>query len=178
MSPRRLAGVFAVLILLATAAFVIGVSIERSSGHSESTSEHTASAEGAESHEEGEVHEEGEGGHADRTGDNESHADESETIAGIDVESTPIVAVGVVLSLALAGAALRWPRREVFTVAAAFCLAFAVLDGRELAHQLDEDAGDIATFAALALLFHLAAAGAATLAAARGRADQATAVAA
>lgn len=157
MTARRLAAAFAVLVLLATAAFVIGVGTERSSGHSETTSEHTESDEAAETHEGGEC---GEAGERD-----ESHAEESETIVGIDAESTPIVAVGVLLSMALAGAALRWPRRDVFAVAALFCVSFAALDGRELAHQVEERADDVATFAALALLSHLAAAGAATLAA-------------
>ena len=163
--------VLPVLMLLATVAFVIGVSIERRSGHTESTSEHTAS------HESGEAAEHTEGAHGEAGEGHvvEPRAEKSETIAGIDVESTPIVAVAVVVSLGLAGAALRWPRREMFAVAATFCVAFAILDGREFAHQLDEQAGGVATFAALALLFHLAAAGVAILGLARGRTEPAPA---
>ena len=71
------------------------------------------------------------------------------------------------LSLALAGAAIRWPRREVLAAAAVFCLAFAALDGREVLHQLDENSNTVATLAALALLLHLAAAGTAGVAAVR-----------
>lgn len=159
MTARRLAAAFAVLMQLATAAFVIGVSIERSSGHGESSPEHTESDEGIQ------PHDDAESGHADETESEGagSDAEDSETIAGIRVESTPIIVVGVVLSLALAGAALGWPRREVFAAAAMFCAAFALLDGRELVHQLDEQAGTVATVAALALVLHLGATGIAVL---------------
>lgn len=95
------------------------------------------------------------------------HSEESETIGGIDLESTPLIVLGVVLSLALAGAALSWPRHEVFAVGVVFSLGFAVLDGRELARQLDEDVSGVATLAALALALHLAAAAVAAFAVAR-----------
>ena len=156
MTVRRLAAAFAVLTLLATAAFVIGVGLERSSTHPETATEHVETGEGSEAHEEGD-----EGRPADESGG------ETETIAGVDVESTPVVVLGVMGSLVLAGAVLRWPRREVFAVAALLCVAFAVLDGRELAHQLDENSDDVATLAALTLVLHLGAAAVATAGLAR-----------
>jgi Flp pilus assembly protein TadB len=162
-TPRRIAALFALLMLLSTAAFVIGVSVEKSQGHSEPSVGETHTDEGSQAHEEG-GSEEGEGA--------APQSKESVTIGGIDVESTPLIVVGAVLSLALAGAALRWPRREVFAVAVVFCLGFALLDGRELAHQLDEDASGVAVLAGLTLALHLAVAAAAALALARNLGDR------
>lgn len=157
-TPRRLAALFAMLISLSTAAFVVGASVEQNQGHSEPGVTETHTDEGSESHGEG-GSEAGEGA--------KPHSEGSETIAGIDVESTPLIVLGAVLSLVLAGAAVRWPRREVFAIAVAFCVGFAALDGRELAHQLDEDANAVALFAALTLALHLLAAAVAALAVAR-----------
>lgn len=148
-TPRRLAALFAIVMLLSTAVFVVSASVEKNQGHSERGVGETHTDEGSQAHEEG-GSEEGEGA--------ASPSEESETIGGIDVESTALVVLGAVLSLALAGAALRWPRREVFAVAGVFCLGFAVLDGRELSHQLDEDARGVATLAGLTLALHLPAA--------------------
>ncbi|WP_041545948.1 hypothetical protein [Nocardioides sp. XL1] len=163
-TPRQLAALFAVLMVLSTAAFVIGVTVEQNQGQTETAVEETHSDERSEAHEEGENHE-GE--------PVESHSEESETIGGIDLESTPLIVLGAALSLALAGLVLRWPRREVFGAAALFCLGFALLDGREVAHQLDEQAATVAVLAALALALHLGAAAVAGLALARSRDDRA-----
>jgi len=167
-TPRRLAALFATLMLLSTAAFVIGVTIEKNQGHSESGVEQAHSGEASEAHEQTE---------GETTG-TETQSETSETVAGVDVESTPIVLLGVVVSLALIGAVLRWPRREVYAIAAVLCLGLAILDGSELSHQLDENSGTVATFAALALLLHLGAAAVAALAAARSQPDRATPAAA
>jgi len=67
---------------------------------------------------------------------------------------------------------LRWPRREVFAVAAAFLLGFAALDVRELGHQLDESASGVAALAGLTLALHLAAAAVAVLAITRTSGDR------
>ena len=77
--------------------------------------------------------------------------------------------LGAAFSLALAGTVLRWSRREAFAVAAVFCLGFAALDGRELAHQLGENGDTIAALAGLTLVLHLAAAAAAVAALALAR---------
>jgi hypothetical protein len=168
-ASRRLAALVAMLLLLSAAAFVIGATIEKNQGHSDS------SAEQAHLDESSEVPEHAEG---EETESGESHSDESETIGGIDVESTPIIVLGAALSLTLAGAVLKWPRREVFVIVVVFGIGFAVLDWRELAHQLDENAATVATFAALALALHLGAAAVAALAAARAQGDRATPAAA
>jgi Flp pilus assembly protein TadB len=168
-APRRLAAAFVLLMLMSTLAFVIGASVEKNRGHSEPGVEATHSDEGSQAHEEG-GSEEGEGA--------APQAAESETIGGIDVESTPLIVVGAVLSLALVGAALRWPRRGVFAVAVVFCLGFAALDGRELAHQLDEDASGVAVLAGLTLALHLAAAATAGIALARNLGDRSAVIAA
>ena len=165
-TTHRLAALFTMIMLLATAAFVIGVTIEKNQGPSESSVEQAHSGEGSETHEQAESMESG------------SQSETSETIGGIDIESTPIIVLGVAVSLAVIGAVLRWPRPEVYAIAAVFCLGFALLDGIELAHQLDENSGSIAAFAGLALVLHLGAAAVATLAAIRSRRDRAAPAAA
>ena len=164
-APRRLAALFALLVVLATAAFVIGVSVETNQENSEAGVEETHTDEGSQAPEEGESEETG-GGASEETESNSGES-ESETIIGINTESTPLIVLGAAFSLALAGAVLRWPRREAFAVAAVFCLGFAALDGRELAHQLDENGNTIAVLAGLTLVLHLAAAAVAALAVAR-----------
>lgn len=165
-TTHRLAALFTMMVLLATAAFVIGVTIEKNQGRSESSVEQAHSGEASETHEQTEGVESG------------SQSETSETIGGIDIESTPIIVLGVAVSLALIGAVLKWPRPEVYAIAAVFCLGFALLDGTELAHQLDENSGTVATFAGLALALHLGAAAVAGLAAVRSRRDRATPAAA
>lgn len=160
-TTHRLAALFTMMVLLATAAFVIGVTIEKNQGRSESSVEQAHSGEASETHEQTEGVESG------------SQSETSETIGGIDIESTPIIVLGVAVSLALIGAVLKWPRPEVYAIAAVFCLGFALLDGTELAHQLDENSGTVATFAGLALALHLGAAAVAGLAAVRSRRDRA-----
>jgi hypothetical protein len=158
-TPRGLVGLFALLMLLSTAAFVIGVTVEKNQGDSHSAVEPGHSDEGTA------AHEEAEGAHSEVGGGASSEG--SESLLGVDLESTPIVILGALMSLALIGAVVRWPRREVLAVAVLFCLGFAALDGRELAHKLDENSGAVAAIAALTLLLHLAAAATAALALAR-----------
>ena len=166
---RRLVALFAVLMVLSAGAFVVGTTVERNQGHSEPAASETHTDVGSEAHHEG-GSEEGEGA--------KPRSEKSETIAGIDVESTPLIVLGALLLLALAGAALRWPRREVCLVAIAFLLGFAALDVRELAHQLYEDAGGVAALAGLTLALHLAAAAVAALAITRTSGDRSAATAA
>lgn len=168
-TPRRLAALFAVLMVLSAAAFVVGTSVERSQRHSEAAVSETHTDEGSEIHHEG-ASEETEGA--------KPHSENSETIAGIDVEGTPLIVLGALLSLALAGAALRWPRREVFAVATVVLLGFAALDVREVAHQLDESASGVAALAGLTLTLHLVAAAVAVLAITRTSGDRPAATAA
>ena len=93
----------------------------------------------------------------------DAHAEgggESDTVLGIDVESTPLIVLAVVASLALAaGAWARPDSRGLLTLIGIAMLAFAVLDIREVVHQLDEDETGLALLAGLVALLHLAAAG-------------------
>lgn len=168
-TPRRLAALFALLVVLATAAFVIGVSVEKNQGHSEPGVEETHPDEGSEASDEGEAGEGGEREEGEISSEGAEESEDSELVFGINAENTSLIVLGTVFSLALAGAVLRWPRREAFAIAAVSCLGFAALDGRELAHQLDENADTIAVLAGLTLALHLAAAGTAAVAVASKR---------
>lgn len=97
---------------------------QENQGDSHSVVEPSHSEEGSAQHDEA-----GRGRGAD-----EASSEESESLLRIDVESTPIVMLGALLTLPLIAAVVRWPRREVFAVAVVFCLGFAVRDGREFAH--------------------------------------------
>lgn len=155
---RVAAGLFALLMLLATAAFVIGASVERNDEHTGTGAEEAHTQEQGQGEAQG--HAEGDEPESAAEGDTEdsdAHAEESETLAGIDTESTSLIVLGAVLSMAIAWLVLQRPRRETYAVATLFCLGFAALDGRELAHQIDENSASVAVFAVLALLLHLGA---------------------
>jgi hypothetical protein len=62
----------------------------------------------------------------------------------------------------LAGLAFRTNNATVLVVVALFALGFAVLDGRELLHQLDEDRTGLAVLAGVIAVLYLGAAGIAT----------------
>jgi hypothetical protein len=83
------------------------------------------------------------------------HAEE--TTFGIDIESAPVIALGLVLSLVVVAAILRAPRtRWALEAAAVFCVGFALLDAVEVGRKW----GDETTIALLALAaagLHLAA---------------------
>jgi len=127
---------FAVLVVAATAAFVVGVAIERSTGEGHA-------AEPA-----------GEADEASRGEQAESH----EKLAGIDIEATPFVALATAASLLIAAAVSLRPRlATVLAVAAVAMLAFAAFDVRELFHQIDEQRAGLAVLAAAIAVLHLAA---------------------
>jgi hypothetical protein len=157
----RWATILAVLLLAATALFVVGATVERQ-GHAETTS--TSSE--AEEHSEGEA---GEGSNPEVSEEANLEAGESnptgaesgsEAILGVDTESLPVITIAVLIALLLVAAIWWRPRREVLIVAIVFCLGAAVLDFRELLHQLDEGRNSVAILAAAVALLHLAAAGA------------------
>jgi hypothetical protein len=132
----------AVVIVTATAAFAIGVAIERSDRHSESGEAHVEASES-----DGETSEEA------------TPPAETDTLFGIDAESTPLVVLAVVVSLVLA--AVAWVRPDVelaLAVIAAAMLAFAALDVREVFHQADESNGGLALLAGAVAALHLGAA--------------------
>ena len=142
----------AVLIVLASGVFAVGVALERSEEDSESPAHVEAEAE--ESHVEGEEAEgldetEGEGG----------EEEESETLLGIDLESTPLVILAVLGSLALAaGVWLRPDLGWLLVLVGVAMGAFAILDVREFFHLLDESREGIAVLAALVAVLHATAA--------------------
>lgn len=137
----------ALLIVVATALFAIGVSVEKSDSHTESSEP---------AHVEG-VSEEGEETEASQVSDEEG--EESETLLGVDLESTPLVVVAVIASLGLAlGAWIRPDSQSLLALIVIAMLAFAVLDIREVVHQLDEDEAGLALLAGLVAALHLAAA--------------------
>lgn len=150
------------LLLLATAAFGTGVAIERSRPAHTETTQHEAGGEAG-----------AEGGVAEGPAPVETHADE--TFLGVNTESTPLVALGIALSIAAAAAVwLFGDRRSVLAAVGLFCLAFAVLDVVELARRAGEDAG-IAVAAVAAASLHTAAAAAAGAMARRERVEAAAA---
>jgi hypothetical protein len=140
----------AVLIAVAAVLFAISVSAEKSDTHSEPAVGHIESAspegeagESAQVAESGQSHDEG----------------ENETLLGVDLESTPLIVAAVIVSLALAGGAWARPdSRPLMALIGVAMLVFAVLDIREVVHQLDEDRTGLALLAALVALLHLAAA--------------------
>ncbi len=84
-------------------------------------------------------------------------AETGERILGINLESTPLVVLAVVLSVGLAVATWRRDHRLVLLAAAAFAAGFAVLDVAEFSHQLRRTAGTIALIAATIAVLHAAA---------------------
>ena len=135
-----------VLIVAASASFVVGVSIERGDERA-----HAAEA--------GEVAPET----AERAG-GEQEAERGEELRplGIDVEARPFVAAAALTSLALAIAVWLRPRSDSLLIAVGLVvLAFAVLDIREVFHQADIDETGLAVLAAVVAALHLAAAAAA-----------------
>jgi hypothetical protein len=167
--PASLRVTAALLLVLATIVFVIGVMAERSAASegSETRPEATvtvssneqsegASEEGSESHEEGEAAEgAGEEAHADEATEPHIEANEpSETILGINLESTSTVAAAVVISLLLAAAVYFWGTPATLVVAGAVALLFAALDLREVAHQLSEGRSGLVGVALLAAVLH------------------------
>jgi hypothetical protein len=169
MSPARTALV--ALLVVATALFAIGVLAERSQSetHTEPARTHSETGEPEGAHEEGEATGATEGRQDE--GAETAHADEDETLLGVDLESTPLLVLAVLAGLGLAAAcASRLGERSgpLFAVAA-IALAWAALDVREVAHQLDESNTGIALIAIAVAVLHVAAASLAARLAARAR---------
>jgi hypothetical protein len=170
-----LRGLLVALVVAATAAFVVGVAIERGSKSDHHETAATSAPAGEATGEGGEAGGAGEGAHnqaeagASKTA--ETSAEELRPL-GIDVEAWPFVALAAVASLAFAAAAALRPQSvPLLTLLAVALLAFAVLDVREVAHQLDENKTDLAVLAGAAALLHLAAAAVACVMVSRARTD-------
>jgi len=150
------------LIVLSTIAFAVGSLLERSS----------AGSNGSESGVEQPGHVEG----GEGTGESTAPAGESsgetssEDLFGIDPESTGVLVFAVVVSLLLAAGCWFRPEWRWLVVVTAFAMAiFAVLDLRELIHQVDESNAGLAVMAGVVAILHLAAAVTAVILARRSR---------
>lgn len=142
------------LLVASTALFAVGASIERSDAdtHVEPAAAQNEAAEPERVHEdEGKAHSE------PATGETES---EGEQVLGVDLESTPLIVLAVLAGLGLAAlAASRFGRLGgVLLSIAAIALVWAILDVREVAHQLDESRDGLASIAMTVAVLHLAAA--------------------
>jgi len=177
MQPRVM---LVLLLVAATALFVVGVSIEKSSGdtYDEASAAATEQGGGAETGDEhaGESGEAAESGRAAQSGEAgetaEGHiepaagkaSEEDETLVGIDLEATGFVALAAAVSLAVALAVwLRPGWALLLAVVVVVMVAFAALDVREVFHQVDEDDGGLALLAGVVAALHLATAAGALL---------------
>lgn len=150
----------ALLLVIASVLFAMGTSIERSDSHEDEGAETSTTAEQGGEAEEGQAGEEGEEGEAVEEGEDahseSEEGEESETVLGIDVESTPMIVAAVAASILLALATLFVRSRAVLVLVAVFALVFAAGDLRELLHQLDESRTSIAVIAGVLIALHLA----------------------
>lgn len=166
------------LIVLSTVAFAVGTIVEHSSR------EPAAEGSGTGAHSEGGEAVEGSGeageggGEAAPVSEGSGEPNGEETLFGNDPESTPLVVLAIVASLLLAaGCWFRAEWRWLLVVTAFAMAAFAVLDLREVIHQLDESNAGLAVVAGVVATLHVAAAVAAVILARRSREREAPAVA-
>jgi hypothetical protein len=157
--------VLVVLLAAATALFAVGVIAERSQAHEPTSAEAQANGESTRespaAHEQEQTETSGEAQEAGETGDApETHTEASEAVLGVDIESTPLIVLAVVVGLALAAlVASRFGRLPgVLTAVALIAIAWAALDVREVVHQLDESHPGVALVAVSVAVLHLAAA--------------------
>jgi hypothetical protein len=149
-------GLLAALLIASAGLFVIGISLEKSAKSDEIASVGGEASESGESgHSEAEEAEEGHSEEGEEAGAEDSHSDDEETVLGIDIEQPLFVAAGVIVSLVFAVLALRSDSRWMLVVIVLFALAFALLDTKELFHQLDEDKAGLAVLAGVIALLHL-----------------------
>lgn len=153
----RLRAVLVVLIVVATAGFIVGTSLERRNAHHEPAaqlkSEVTApTAEGG--GESAEVHAAEGAGSAPPV---ETHAELRPL--GVNIEAVPFVILASLVSLTLAALAWVRPRRVgLLALLALAMILFGALDVREVLHQHDESNVGLALLAAVIAALHLAAA--------------------
>jgi hypothetical protein len=148
------------LIVAATAAFVVGTTIERNSGEKRTDTEggggESPGAHSESSGEAGQAHQEG--GSGSEPAGKETHPELKPL--GIDIEAAPFVALAAAASLLLAlGAWLRPRWLLLLALIATAMLVFAALDLREVFHQSDESRTGLAVLAGFVALLHLTAAG-------------------
>jgi hypothetical protein len=162
----RLRWTLVALLAVSTVLFAAGVSAERSdsdthaepeaaahvdegsqeSGGPEGTHEEAGESTASASEEQGSKSESG-----------EEHA-EDERLLGVDLESTPLIVLAVLAGIGLAVlAASQIGRLRGFLLGVTIiALAWAVLDIREVVHQIDESRTGIALVASAVAVLHLA----------------------
>ncbi len=147
---KRLRMAAAIMLVLSAALFAAGTAIERSSREESGT--HLEEPEGGEHAEAGESEEGG-------SPSGEVEGEESdETLFGVDPDSPLVVAAGVAASLLMAAAVWRSRSRWLLSLVAAAAVVFAVLDVREVAHQVRESNGGLMVLALVVAALHLGAA--------------------
>jgi hypothetical protein len=147
---QRAGRIIAALLVVGAALFVVGAAIERGDHRDEPATAVRTSREQV-GHDEA-----AEAGGAASTAEKAEAGDE-EKVLGLDVESPGLLAVGMVLSLALAAFVWRRPRRSAFLVVAVFAAAFTVFDVAEVVHQLDRSKAELAVLAAIVVVVHVSA---------------------
>ena len=143
--------------------FVLGTRAERGEHRdADSRSGEVGDAHGREGGEGGEAVEGGE-----RTGESggESGANGEGAVLGVNLESSGVVALAVVVSVGMAAALWMTDRRAVAWAVVAFAGVFVLFDLAEVSRQLDESRGGLALLAVALALGHAVAAGAAAVAA-------------
>jgi Flp pilus assembly protein TadB len=143
----RLRWILVALLMASTALFAAGVIAERSDAD-----EHTEPA-SVRTQERGESVD----AHADQDEAGDVQGETDEAVLGIDVESTPLIVVAVIVGVALAVlAATRFGELAgVLAAIALIAVAWAVLDLREVFHQADESRTGVAFVAAAVAILHL-----------------------
>lgn len=146
------------LLIAGAALFVIGVTAERNTAdtHTETSTETAQTDTTAHVEEAG-------GEEAPHTEESataqEGHTESSsETVFGVNLESTALVIVAAIASLTLAALTWRWNLRLLLVAAVAFAVVFAVVDIAELVHQIEESRVGIAALAAAIAVLHIVAA--------------------
>jgi hypothetical protein len=167
------------LIVLSTVAFAVGAIVEHSRGElaAEGSGTEAPAGEG-----DGAVEGSGEvgegGGEVAPISEGSEEPNAEETLFGNDPESTPLVLLAIVASLLLAAGCWFRPEWRWLLVVTAFAMAaFAVLDLREVIHQLDESDTGLASVAGAVATLHVAAAVTAVILARRSREREAPAAA-
>jgi hypothetical protein len=158
----RLRWTLVALLAVSTVLFAAGVSAERSdsdthaepeaAAHVDEGSEESGGPEGAHESTASASEEQG-----SKSESGEEHA-EDERLLGVDLESTPLIVLAVLAGIALAVlAASQIGRLRGFLLGVMIiALAWAVLDIREVVHQIDESRTGIALVAGAVAVLHLA----------------------
>ena len=161
MTASRVRLLLAALLVVSGIAFAVGSAAERSSTVKSSP----PSSESSSTHAEGEGAETSGGETAGtKPAQHTETTAESETLLGINPESTALVVVGVALSLLLAAGVWFWGYRPLLIAVLVFGVAFAALDIREVIHQADESRTALVVVAIVLTVMHSAVAALAALA--------------